>query len=48
MVSLSAQLLQNSTVEDVASHYSKTSSQVLLRWAVQKGIGKHSLAINTL
>ena len=38
-ISLSAQLLHNSTVEDVASRYSKTPSQVLLRWAVQKGIG---------
>lgn len=33
------ELLQNTEIGDVACHYSKSPSQLLLRWAVQQGIG---------
>ena len=36
---LTIQLLHNTEIKDVALHYSKSPSQLLLRWAVQQGIG---------
>lgn len=39
MKSSTIQLLHNTKIKDVALHYSKSPSQLLLRWAVQQGIG---------
>ena len=37
---LGLQLLTDATVQAVASGMNKTAAQVLLRWAVQQGIGQ--------